>query len=76
MPELGPIEAHIRNVFQVDVLEFSVTSLVCKYVENWKWRMTMVKIFAQSKAIYFVKIVKKTSDLAKNWDIYGIGCSK
>ena len=25
----------------------------------------MVKIFAQSKAIYFVKIVKKTSDLAK-----------
>ena len=36
----------------------------------------MVKIFAQSKAIYFVKIVKKTSDLAKNWDIYGIGCSK
>ena len=34
MPELGPIEAHIRNVFQVDLLEFSVTSLVCKYVEN------------------------------------------
>ena len=27
MPELGPIEAHIRNVFQVDVLEFSVTAL-------------------------------------------------